>query len=234
MNPSDNYLKKHYLHAAALSERCGINAEELIELIDAHLVPESSYVVTESGNFFSKAFGDLDGHGVTPGHYFHADMVAWVNLAVSLKAEFGIEAAAVEIEKRFKRNYSEALRKLDRSVFRLEDSFDKGGHAISNGLEQRSAHAWNYFLSGVLGICVARPSDEESIARKDVIQEALTVLSDNGQKHTYERAVKDRVLALMSMYEQACMPFAPIEYPLSSRKRLVNDLRGHFSQEELG
>ena len=63
------------------------------------------------------------------------------------------------------------------------------------------------------------------IAEKEILQHQLTLLTQNGAKFAYTRAEWTAVNEVMQAYETVTMPFAPHEYPQSSRKRLVDDLR---------
>jgi hypothetical protein len=114
---------------------------------------------------------------------------------------------------------------LDKTTFRLPDSFTDTGQVITEGLNARTESAWTAFLGGIFSLCVADPSSEKSIARKEVLQEALTQLSGNGSRTDFSAEDKLHVLHLIDQYAHAAMPFSPPEYPRSSRKRLVEDLR---------
>lgn len=84
---------------------------------------------------------------------------------------------------------------------------------------------WEHFLQGTFGLCVANPLSEEAIAWKEVLQEKLTTLSDNGARAVFSAPKAQAMLELIDAYAQSAMPFSPVEYSVSSRKRLVEDLR---------
>ena len=50
-------------------------------------------------------------------------------------------------------------------------------------------------------------------------------LTGNGSRVADTEDGKRELLALIEAYARASMPFSPAEYPYSSRKRLVDDLR---------
>ena len=62
-----------------------------------------------------------------------------------------------------------------------------------------------------------------------MLQEKLAVLSDNGKKLLFSAAEARDLLQLIDAYAQSAMPFSPVEYPISSRKRLVEDLRARIA-----
>ena len=58
-----------------------------------------------------------------------------------------------------------------------------------------------------------------------MLQEKLTQLSENGARTVYSPLQLLALHELIDAYAAAAMPFSPVEYALSSRKRLVEDLR---------
>ena len=99
---------------------------------------------------------------------------------------------------------------------------------IHAGLRVRTDAAWEYFLNGTFGLCVACPISEAHIAYKEVLQEKLTQSSDNGRKTAFSPPQAQATRELIDAYAAASMPFSPIEYASSSRKRLVEDLGAHL------
>jgi hypothetical protein len=224
MTSTNDYLKRHFLNKSQLADTCAISCSALDELILAGLVPEPSYRVTGEGKMFSQAFGELPPDHAEPGEYFHRRGASWVHRAMAAQAEFGAQQARQVLRRQFTDNFRTALQDLDRTVARLPDSFTDTGAPIADGLASRLDAAWGYFLNGVFNLCVNDPSTEQSIARKEVLQETLSRLTDNGVKSDFIESERVLVLSLIEQYAQAAMPFSPPEYPRSSRKRLVEDL----------
>jgi Family of unknown function (DUF6058) len=221
MSDLDHYLSRHYLNADQFAEHCGIGTRELFQLIDEQCIPAAAYVVTEQASIQSYVFGEMPAPDSTPGQYFHPANHVWVALAKS--AQFNGNAAA--LRQRFTARFETALSELNRDLFHLEDSFTPEGTVITEGLNLRTDSAWQHFLKGTFGLCIANPISEAAIARKEILQEKLSALSENGSKTHYSQAEKPILLALIDEYAAASMPFSPIEYPRSSRKRLVDDLK---------
>ncbi|MFO3706874.1 DUF6058 family natural product biosynthesis protein [Xanthomonas codiaei] len=225
MSDLEAYLDHHYRTAEQLAAACAISPETLTLLVNERLVPEPSYTVTEDGRFISQAFGEFQVHALAPGRYFHPGNAAWVVLALEARASEGAQRAHTALKERFRRNFAAALMELDKTVYRLPDSFTETGSVIAEGLDKRTESAWHHFLKGVFSLCVADVSSEASIARKEVLQEALIEMSDNGSKDVYSAEQRRQCLDTIGQYEAAAMPFSPLEYSRSSRKRLVEDLR---------
>ncbi len=81
MAPLNAYLAQHYLTQEQLALAAAISKDELDELIERRLVPQPSYVVSETGKLSSFVFGDMDAPGATSGRYFHPSSVSWLALA---------------------------------------------------------------------------------------------------------------------------------------------------------
>ncbi len=223
MNPLDTYLARHFLNADQIASLCRLSRNELADLIQHRLIPRPAYIVSQSG-VRSHVFGEMQAAGATNGEYFHPATKVWVSNAQTVIAEVGRRQAYEELKKRFAGNLQIALTDLNATTWRLHDSFAAEGVVIPQGLRTRVDSMWEHFLHGTYGLCVANPFSEAAIASKEVLQEKLIALTDNGIKAAFLESEAQTLLELISAYAQATMPFSPIEYPVSSRKRLVEDV----------
>jgi hypothetical protein len=220
MSSLDAYLARHYLNQDQLLAAAAISVDELERLIARRLVPEPSYVVTAPGRVTSFVFGEMDAEGATPGRYFHPTQLSWLSLARTTSS-----LTEDQLKEHFSARFIAALSILNRTTWRLLDSFDDEGRPIDKGLRLRTDTAWKYFLNGTFGLCVANPMSEAHIARKEILQEKLTAMSENGERNVFAPIEVAGLLQLIDDYAEASMPFSPVEYHRSSRKRLVDDLR---------
>lgn len=219
MTPLDDYLARYFLKEAQLLAAASMSGAELNALIDGALVPEPSYTVSVDGKVSSFVFGEMAAPGAMAGRYFHPSQLVWIERA--REAESGLKQLFTE-------RFASALAELNASTWRLADSFADDGTVIAEGLGARTESAWKYFLKGTFGMCVANPVSEAHIARKEVLQEMLTQLSANGSRTAFSAQEARDMDALITAYAEAAMPFSPVEYPVSSRKRLVEDLRARL------
>jgi len=231
MTELDTYLAQHYLNEAQLTAVAALGPGELEELIRGRLVPAPSYVVTDGGTVRSFVFGEMAAPGAMPGSYFHRSQAVWIARARSV-AGAGGDAAAHDVEAvlkaQFTASFAAALAAFNLATWRLPDSFDDAGAPLAEGLRKRTDSAWTYFLNGTFGLCVANPVSEAHIAYKEVLQEKLVQLSDNGARTAFTADQARALAQLIADYAGAAMPFSPVEYPVSSRKRLVDDLRARL------
>jgi hypothetical protein len=229
MTELDTYLRAYFLNDAQLSTAAGIGTDAHDALMRDGLVPEPSYVVTNAGKVGSFVFGQMDAPGSAPGRYFHPAQVAWISRARQVLASGPAADARQRLKAQFTANFAAALATLNLTVWRLPDSFDQHGASIADGLGARTGSAWTYFLNGTFGLCVANPISEAHIACKEVLQEKLTQLSQNGSRTQFSPDEAESMSELVDSYAAAAMPFSPVEYSRSSRKRLVEDLRAHIA-----
>ena len=193
------------------------------------LVPKPSYIVGTNGVFLSQAFGEMPAGDALPGEYFHPGLGSWVRLAKEFRDTLGLPEAESAMRRRFTAEFSAALSEFNTTTYRLVDSFETNGSPIDRGLRVRTDAAWGHFLGGIFGLCVADPSSARSIARKEILQEAITELTNNGERADYPSETAERVSSLLEEYASCSMPFSPPEYPRSSRKRFVEDLQLEMS-----
>lgn len=229
MNETDAYLQRHYWTAERLAGACGLDIAQLDTLLDDRLVPAPSYVVAADGALQSAAFGDFPEAGATPGRYFHPGTVAWVARAREAVAQADAETARAALEQRFRRNFATALADLDRGLVRLPDSFDEQGTPLAAGLDARTADAWDAFGQGIFGLCVSDPTSEHAIATKEILQETLGARRQALAGDRAATADPADLPGLIARYARAAMPFSPLEYPRSSRKRLVEDFAAELA-----
>jgi len=228
MTELNHYLKKYFLNEVQLKHAGVLDIDELNALIQDRLVPAPSYVVTESETLCSFVFGEMAAPGATPGRYFPRSQLIWIDRARHAIACGATEDIEAGLKAQFTVNFATALAALNLSTWRLRDSFDDDGAPIDVGLRLRTNTAWTYFLNGTFGLCVANPISESHIAYKEVLQEKLTQISDNGRKTIYSSQQAQAIQELIDAYAATATPFSPVEYASSSRKRLVEDLRANI------
>jgi hypothetical protein len=218
------YLSRYYINLNQLAALTGVPAIEIEGLVASKLAPAPSYVVAPARRLISCVFGEFDAHDTPEGKYFHKDGHIWLTRAAQAQARLGSAAAREELRARFKSNFAQALREINDSLVRLPDTFSESGELNRARFDARFEESWEALIDGVYNLCVADPSNERSIARKEMLQEYLQAVSAKvSAGETLAASERSRVLSLIQQYADAAMPFAPPEYPRSSRKRLVED-----------
>lgn len=229
MMSTQDYLDQYYLHHTRFAECCGLRVADIEQLMTAQLIPAPSYTVSDIGQCRSVVFGELGdpnlGLELKSGTYFHPALVAWTKYAFNILSKHGDEQAKRIVNARFYEEFTLALAIENHGTYRLPDCFDDAGIAIPAGIEQRINTNWQHFVNGVFSLCVAKPDSIANIVHKEILQEKLTALSGNGKRTNYKGENLSALHQLIDDYANSAMPFSPIEFPKSSRKRLVDDVR---------
>lgn len=225
MNELQSYLVQHYLTAVEAARALDITNTKFDALLSAGAIAAPSYVICDH-RLRSVVFGEFEAKGLEDASYFHRDMLPWMQHAVQLSDGCDSLEVSQIMAREFKRDFAIALQDLHQREWPLLDAFDADGIAIELGLAQRCEQNWNHFKSGIFGLCVARPVSAAAIAEKEVLQEKLAALSQQilnlDMSDVEARAT---VWQLIARYEKVAMPFTHLEYPRSSRFRLVEQLR---------
>lgn len=229
MMSTQDYLDQYYLHHTRFAECCGLRVADIERLIEAQLIPAPSYLVSDTGQGKSVVFGEFGepnlGSVFKPGTYFHPALVVWTKYAFDTLSKHGDDQAKRIVKARFSEEFTAALVFENQVTYRLPDCFDDTGIAISVGIEQRINTNWQHFVNGVFSLCVAKPDSIANIVHKEVLQEKLTTLSGDGKRTDYKGENLHVLYRLIDDYADSAMPFSPTEFPKSSRKRLVDDVR---------
>lgn len=200
-----NYLQRHFVDKSTFASLAKISPERLNQIIAAEAIPSATYTC-DGYSVRSAAFGvtEVDEH--VTGEFFRPECVRWAKLAA--QASPCSERATVLAE------VTNELRMA------LHDYLDNST-VIDEKIQDFLPHFWN----GTFGLCVADPSSGAGIARKEMLQEKLTMLTANGSNSSPASVSQKELLQLIDDYAVSAMPFSPAEYERCSRKRLVDDLR---------
>ena len=199
------YLDDHFVGKGELAELAGISVDRIDQLLSDGAIPAATYI-SDGSTIESSAFGKIQEQESRPGEYFRRDCVRWVRLA----GEAPEGEARERVLDTLSAEFGEALTELGLS---------------HDQVQLKIAEFIPSFLDGTFGLCVADPSTGKGISRKEIFQEKLTHLTKNGSIANPDEMSRDELLELIDAYAKAAMPFSPAERPLSSRRRLVDDLR---------
>jgi hypothetical protein len=233
MNSTQAYLDQYYLNQTRFALHCELSPQDIEELVAAQLIPAPSYQVSDSGRCKSVVFGELiDPDSVEElkaGIYFHPAAATWTRYAFNTLQRHPENEAQSIVKRRFTEEFMQTLAIKNNSTYRLKDCFDEIGSAIATGITQRVNTNWQHFLNGVFSLCVAKPDSIANIVHKEILQEKLSAITNNGSRVDYQNEDLTALKKLIDDYADSTMPFSPLEYPRSSRKRLVEDLRNTLS-----
>lgn len=207
-----SYLDERFVGREAFCSHAGISPRRLDAILRAGAAPGPSYIGT-GHSLWSAAFGLLPCDEPILGEYFRPECARWASLA----------AAAPEGMERTSSISVLAGELRDTLSMHIQDPA---------AVEDTVRGCLKAFADGTLGVCVADPSTGHGIAKKVLLQGKLSSLASDGELHLPSGLAEQDVLRLVDEYSAASMPFSPLEYPLSSRKRLVDDLRAAVAERK--
>lgn len=225
MNAVSSYLQERFLDADSFARACGVSTETLARWIAQGLVPAPAYRVDASGTMHSAVFGAREAQA-PEGQWFNPHATAWVRRVRHALATCGDDpmTTAQLLRSGFREHYLRALRDLHVSEGPIPGLVTAVQEFDEAAFDTQFPDVWHHFLAGTYGLCVARPTDEAHIAEKEVTQLRLTAATDNGTRRVYSADEAAVVRRLIARYVDVSMPFSPVEYASSSRKRLVEDV----------
>jgi hypothetical protein len=211
-----NYLQQYFVDKPTFAGIIGISAERLDQLITAEAISRPSYVCG-NGVITSHAFGDIAIDDSCIGEFFRPECVRWALIATA--AAHGAGQSAV-------------LAVLRHELFQALQNLQLDGETPQSADELVQSFIPS-FWNGTFGLCVADPASGAGIVRKEMLQQRLTRLSENGSNPRPTGISPVVFSQLIDDYAASCMPFSPAEFARSSRKRMVDDLRVLIARAEL-
>jgi hypothetical protein len=223
-NTLATYLAENYCSLEDLACGADVSAKQIEDLIDQALVPGCSYEVTSDKCLKSFVFGSIAGAIAPVGRYFAASNVSWIRRALDLLNRCGPATAHAQFDAEFEERYVEALRA------RMVPGEDLPGVSLPN--DKVSEETWRsglastlkHFRAGTYGVCVRDCDCEDRIARKEIAVERLSCLTNDGTRRNFAAQELSQVRLAICEYNAIAMPFSPLDYPMSSRKRLIAGL----------
>jgi len=213
-----HYLDQYFVSANELCLSAGISPERFVQGVAQNVIPKPSYRVTADAKLHSCAFGVFDDVSAREGEYFSPANAVWIR-QFEQALQRGDEPSQL-----FAQHYWSALAQVD-ALLRPHSDLFAGDGIDEQPAASRLTALRGHFLNGVFGVCVVQPDNMLQILRKELSQDALTRLTENGQKRHYRSDERDQLLPIMAIYDQVTMPFSPPEYLRCSRKRLLDDIR---------
>ena len=190
------YLHDHFLTLTQLATMTQVEAEKIIQLIDAQCIPNASYTV-ETITCFNNAL-DINSKTEAAINYFAPSVINWINKALSLLEKHSLLKTNKLMRADFTNELRAALQPIGTTETYLED-------------------AWLSFLKGIWGICLKEVSPQ-NIARKNIARHTIKNIRENYRGQCLNNKIKQQLLRAIVDFNAVAMPFDPYYYPQSSRK----------------
>lgn len=217
------YLSTHFLTLAQLSQKTGVFQEEILLWIDRKWLPRHSYEVSSYLCVSSGVFGETPLPHTTLCFYAKG-LLPLIERIKTLAPKLSQSSLAVMIQESFQTAYQKAFVALEAHWYGFLEYFPFDGHPPGTSFSLYLQAIYQDWLQGHCGICVTHCERAEDIARKDIFQNHLKILTHDGKKEHFSSAEKQQIYFAVQQYRSVAMPFGPHDYPLSSRKKLVDDV----------
>jgi hypothetical protein len=192
------YLESRFLTLEQLSERSGLAASRIGELIAAGLMPCHSHEAT----FRLSVYARVNGHHPTTDRvvrYYHPDLAQLAKAADAAERELG-EGAPADIRARHDAAVAETSR---RPPGRERDAFADAG--------------WWMWLDGTIGVCLQRFGTANIVRKTEALETMAAALADAQAGRPVDRPA---LAEATRTYAAVAGPFGPHERDGSSRAKI--------------
>ncbi|WMW80755.1 DUF6058 family natural product biosynthesis protein [Undibacterium cyanobacteriorum] len=240
MSPqTQHYLDQFYISDLDLMQAWSVAREEFDHLLSEGVLASPSYWI-HAGRLHSVVFGDLEASDLADQQFFHRDLREDMQARFVYWREHGVAATLAHFEQRFKQHCLAALLNWQQQRWPLQDCTNDDGERCESALQERANKYWDYLQQGIFGLCVQQAGSVSHIVEKELLQERLSLLyqsqtelaestSASSEEPSFAQTKScssaSTIAELQTNYARACMPFSPVEYPRSSRYRLLELLQ---------
>jgi len=217
------YLRGRFLTLDQLAERAGVAPQRVLELAAHQCIPRHSYEVKRILAVSSFISADVPIREEALTRFYAPAIVQWIKAAEGLAGRMPLGEVGLQVKARARAEYREGILELDNHA-NLMGCCTKHGELDEARFDVVFEEMWTHWAQGTYGLCVKSPLSVKDILRKDLAVARLARLTGDGKKESFSPDERAEVLRAMREYDAVAMPFAPHDYPRSSRKRLVDDV----------
>lgn len=218
------YLTNYFCQIDELAELSKTKANIIKHYIKIGCIPDYSYRIKIPLELSSALFGELI-HNPDQYYYFYAKgNVNWIHRANKLVEEYGVEECTNQLINEMRIKFRQLFIENKTYLYGFDYLFDNEQSINEVAYEREFQDILLYWRNGTYGLCTQNMINEESLFHKKLTQKWLKKITQDGSKKIYSAyEVEELKMALMK-YESCLMPFSPLDYPLSSRKFLIDDI----------
>ena len=219
------YMDKYFVEEKKLADTLKISTSQLLKYTELGVIPSYSYHIISEDWVETVVFGKLQIEQGIPGKYYSKSVQHWFNNAQKVVEHCPSDQIREQLQNQFQLEYSQQIKQLPKLTQLLPDLFDDHGILLEALLKNKAEQTWNDHLSGSYGLCVVKPSSVSAIIEKQIAVRRLANATENDNKQKFNSAQQAEFLMAAEKFDQVAMPFSPADYPLSSRKRLLDDIK---------
>ncbi|AIS58443.1 hypothetical protein JV59_25935 (plasmid) [Vibrio coralliilyticus] len=214
-----DYLNTHFLRRSELAKRLSVRSDTLSQLIASGMIPSWSYKVNQ-GAVYTQVFGQHEARDCHNDEYFSPSVLDWYR---HHRAQFPdhktVPPLTDQLCGQFVATFVKTAQASETFRWAFAEAMSEPG-----ALQAMATTTWHHHRQGTYGVCVRQPSSVAAIIEKQVAVEALTRITNHGQKSRYTEQECGEWRQWAEVYDRVAMPFSPVDYAQSSRKRLIDDV----------
>lgn len=210
MESNFEYISGNYITEEKLCDITEITKDKLNALIQNHLVPEASYVVTRSIKITSPLNDEFQTE-ITE-KYFSKNCVSLIQKNKETKDSH-------EYKAEFREKFIQNLMKHPDRNFAYHNAFNNDQEKLEEIFESE----WEAYCNGIYGICTIH-STEEDIVRKEVAVKKLIHFNTLFSQKTLNENETEELIQLNKEFNEVAERFAPYQRASSSRGKYLDEI----------
>lgn len=210
MESNFEYISGNYITEEKLCDITGITKDKLNALIQNHLVPEASYVVTRSIKITSPLNDEFQTE-ITE-KYFSKNCISLIQKNKETKDSH-------EYKAEFREKFIQNLMKHPDRNFAYHNAFNNDQEKLEEIFESE----WEAYCNGIYGICTIN-STEEDIVRKEIAVKKLIHFNTLFSQKTLNENETEELIQLNKEFNEVAEKFAPYQRASSSRGKYLDKI----------
>lgn len=211
MNNID-YIENNYIEKTVLCTQLHLTPDELLAMIDNHLIPAPAYEVLHHYTI-SSPLGDACTEMVKK-QYFPKSTIGL------------IQNQHNQNKQKFKDKLLQALKRHPYQSLAHEGIIDNKGTINKTIFERYTEERWAFYIRGVYGICTHHASAEEIVRKGIVVARLQQYAQANGSDLPLLEALNQE-------YNEVATDFAPYQRAQSSRGKYLDPLLQKHNRHKL-
>ncbi|MDQ1095427.1 MULTISPECIES: DUF6058 family natural product biosynthesis protein [Chryseobacterium] len=213
MEENFTYINDNYIVEEELCTVAGITKNELTDLIQNHLVPDASYVITKIVKITSPLNDEFLSESTEK--YFNKSCISLIQKNKNIQDPS-------DYKEEFKNKFIQNLVNHPDKTFAYGNIF-KENIPNAEKLDEAFEEEWEAYCNGIYGICTLNSSEEE-IVKKEIAVKKLIHFNTEYSGKTLTKDELDELITLNEEFNEVAHKFAPYQRALSSRGKYLDKI----------
>ena len=217
------YIEENFIESNELCQISGISRQDLENLIDNKLIPNSSYQINITYKINSPLGDEKVISEVKKYHPKSAINLIQKNKKLNDSSEF---------KESLKAEFINTFVNSNNNSFGYDNIIEENGSVNIEKLNVAFEQEWQYYLQGIYGICTLNATGAE-IAKKEIAVKRLIEFNKKHRENKLSDSDKEILNTLNSEFNEVSNLFAPYQRTNSSRGKYLDKILELNSLSEL-